>query len=169
MAVADVKVYTTTAITWAPSGGTYAMSLSSLTTTSTGAWQGAKGDLGTPRGARMAVRLTTAWSTNPTAGSVLEVYWAASPTSTAASDNAGGASGSDATYTATSKVNLTFIGVLVAEGNTASHTCDVGTFVPDLQYGSPVVCNLSNQSLTTTTTAHVLTIFPVVDQIQASA
>lgn len=174
MATADVKIYTGTAITWKPSGGTYAMSLHSLTTTSTGAWQGAKGDLGTPRGARMAVRVTTAFSANPTAGQYLEIYWAGSPSSTAASDNPAGTSGSDAVYTgvvstATAKPNLQFIGLLVAEATTASQTSDVGVFVPDFQYGMPVVVNLTSQALTNTTTAHVITIYPVIDQIQASA
>jgi hypothetical protein len=175
MATADVKIYNGTAITWKPSGGTYAMSLHSLTTTSTGAWQGAKGDLGTPRGARMAVRVTTAWAaTTSIAGQALEVYWAGSPTSTAANDNPAGTSGSDANYTgvvsaATAKPNLQFVGLVIAEATTASQTVDVGTFVPDHQYGMPVIVNLTSQSLTTTTTAHVVTVYPVIDQIQASA
>jgi hypothetical protein len=175
MAVADVKIYTGTAITWKPSGGTYAMSLHSLTTTSTGAWQGAKGDLGTPRGAKMAVRVTTAFVTaTGLGGQVLEIYWAGSPSSTAASDNPAGASGSDAVYagvmsTATAKPNLQFVGILVAEATTASQTADVGSFVPDFQYGMPIVVNLTLSGLTTTTTAHAITIYPVIDQVQASA
>jgi hypothetical protein len=122
----------------------------------------------------MAVRLQTAFSANPVAGAVLEVYWAGSPASTAASSNPAGASGADGAYTgvvttATAKPNLQFIGCLVAEATTASQTADVGVFVPDFQYGMPIVVNLTAQSLTTTTTAHVLTVYPVIDQIQASA
>jgi len=175
MATADVKIYTSTAITWKPSGGTYAMSLHSLTTTLTAAWQGAKGDLGTPRGARMAVRVTTAFAaTTGIAGQALEVYWAGSPTSTAASDNPAGASGANAVYAgvvsaATAKPNLQFVGVLVAEAATTSQTADVGSFIPDFQYGMPIIVNLTAQSLATTTTAHAVTIYPIIDQIQASA
>jgi len=171
MATADVKVYTGTAISWAPSGGTHALSLSSLTTTATCGWQGAKGDLGTPRGARMAVRLKSGFETSPTAGATIEVYWAASPASTAANENPAGTVGTDGVFAtaATAKSNLQFIGCLVAEATTDIQTADVGVFIPDLQYGMPVCVNKSAVSLATATASHALTIYPVIDQIQASA
>ena len=165
----DIKVYNGTALTWKPSGGDYAMSLHSLTTTSTGAWQGAKGDLATPRGARFAVRLQTKMQT-ATTGSI-EVWWAASPTSTAANDNPGGASGADAVYigqatTAQSKQQLTFVGVMVLETTTGAQIQDVGMLDPIYRYGSPVIVNTSSQPLTTATTDHILTLTPIVDQLQ---
>jgi len=176
MATADVKIYTGTPIVWDAAGTNYAFTLASLTTTATAAWQGVKGDLTTPRGARMLVRLQTQFVTNgtPAAGEVVEVYWAGSPSSTAGTDNPGGATGTNAAYTgvgtgAQSKRQLQFVGALVLDASTGSQVADVGVFTPIHRYGMPVVCNLSTRQLATTTTAHVLTVYPIVDQIQASA
>jgi hypothetical protein len=165
----DVKVYNGTPITWKAASGDYALTLASLTTTSTGAWQGAKGDLTTPRGARFVVRLQTKM-TAATTGTV-EVWWAASPTSTASSDNPGGASGADAVYvglgtTAQSKQQLQFVGVMVLETTTAAQYQDIGMLDPIYRYGSPVIVNLASVAFTATTTDHILTLTPIIDQLQ---
>lgn len=170
----DYKVYSSTPITWAPSGGTYALSLSSCTTSTTStAWQGAKGDLGSPRGAMYAARFKTKFQGNPVAGGVVEIWWAASPASTAASSNPGGASGADAAYAgiaggtiAASRVQCTFVGVLKCEATTAAQEQDVGVLFPLHEYGSPVIVNYANATFTTVTTDHVLTLTPIIDQAQ---
>lgn len=174
MATADVKVYSGTPIVWNAAGTNHLLTLASLTTTATAAWQGAKGDLGTPRGARMLVRLTVKYAANPTAGQNVLVYWAGSPSSTATADNPGNTSGSDAVYAgwttaAAAKGKLQFIGTLILEATTSAQTKDIGVFIPYHRYGQPVVYSESSTALTTTTTDHTLTVYPLIDQIQASA
>lgn len=178
MAVANVKLTSdpTTAppIIWNAAATNYALTLASLTTTATAAWQGAKGDLTEPRGTLMCIRLTAVFTTNPVAGEYVSVYWAGSPASTAASSNPAGATGADASYVgfstaALAKPNLQFVGNLVLEATTSPQTRDVGCFVPIHRYGMPVVFNFSTKAFTTVTTDHVLTVYPVLEQIQASA
>ena len=63
--------------------------------------QGEKGDLGATRPGEYAAFLR--WETGaaaPTAGTRVDVYWAASTSATAANDNAGGTSGADGTWPA---------------------------------------------------------------------
>ena len=114
--------------------------------------QGAKGDLGATRAPTYAVRVGIEIDVAPTAGQVVEFYWAASNSGTAATGNDGGTTGSDAAYAdpAEWKAQLAYIGALRATAD-ASTVVQITTineaFVPPTRYGMPVVVNLSGQAL----------------------
>jgi hypothetical protein len=90
----------------------------------------------------------------PTAGNVVEFYWSASHSGTAATGNDGGASGSDAAYKAGEedewKRQLLYMGALTATADAAT-TVQVQTinsmFTAPQRYGQVVVVNKSGQAL----------------------
>lgn len=107
----------------------------------------------------------------PTAGGTVDFYWNASPNSTAATGNTGGASGSDAAYTAAGLDQMIKIGALYLR-NTVINIGTVGTIWVPHRYGSLVVVNNGSTGLRTSATAmdetHI-TATPVVKDIQAAA
>ena len=80
--------------------------LSLLSLSNTAARQSAKVDLGENRARRYSVMAAFEFAATPTAGEVVELYWAPSPNSTAANGNPGGASGSDSAYSGTGASTL---------------------------------------------------------------
>lgn len=159
-----IKLNAAAPIIWAdatdwPGGGahgfgddTYQLDLTSVANGA--ARQGAKGDLGDPRSLSYTVRAAIEFAVAPTAGTVVEYYWSASESSTAATGNDGGASGSDAAYKAGEedewKRQLTPIGALIATAD-ATATVQIQTinsdFRPPSRYGMVVVVNKSGQAL----------------------
>lgn len=131
---------------------TYQLDLTSLASGS--ARQGAKGDLGATRPAQYAAFLR--WESGgsaPVAGGTIDVYWAASISGTAANDNPGGASGSDAAWPSDGEEDewakqLIYIGALVvtADANAVMVQCINLLFCPPTRYGSPVIDNNSSQA-----------------------
>lgn len=135
--------------------------------------QGAKADLGATRARLYAVRVGIEFNAAPTAGNVVEFYWSSSFSSTAATGNDGGASGSDAAYKAGEedewKKQLMFLGVLVAtnDGNTTPQYQTIGYFTPPHRYGMPVVVNKSGQTLNATDAVEMfVALVPVIDEVQ---
>jgi hypothetical protein len=157
-----------TAKVWKAAGGDYAITLAGL---ADGAGRmGQKGDMADPSGRfapRWAVTVELNMDAAPLAGSVIEIYWAASR------DNAtfpGGATGSDAAYKAGEetewKRQLLLIGclVLTADADSVIQT-GVFEFWPPARYGCPVVINKSGQALEGDNDAHRITLVPLVDEI----
>ncbi len=136
--------------------------------------QGAKGDLGATRAARYRVIVWIEMDVAPASGATVDIYWAASPHATAATENPGGASGSDAAYTGTagdslddSLKQLIFIGSVVLTSDAATVVQRmVFTFVPPLQYGMPVVDNNGGQAFEGDAIEMAIKLIPIIDEIQ---
>ena len=109
--------------------------------------------------------------TAPAAGGTYDFYWNASPSATAATGNMGGASGSDAAYTAAGETQMTYIGSLRVK-NTVINIGDVGNFSMTERYGSLIVINNTSTAARNTATAmdetHIV-LNPLVPDIQAAA
>src|SRR5215216_1253239 len=103
MALPDYSKYEAgTSITWINTGGTYALTLTSLANNA--GRQGAKGDLGASRAKLWELVLETAVAVAATAGNEIEIYWASSTSATAGTDNPGGTSGTDSALGTTSTI-----------------------------------------------------------------
>lgn len=136
--------------------------------------QGAKADLGATRARQYAVVMGLEFQSAPTAGLLVELFWASSPSGTAGTGNTGGASGSDGAYKAGEedewKQQLIYIGALVAtnDGNTTpQYQCVNPAFTPPDRYGMPVVVNKSGQSLNTSDANEMfVALVPLIDEVQ---
>ncbi len=169
----EILVKSGTVLTWKAAAGDYAITLASIAIDA--ARQGAKGDLTTPRGRAWLCRLTVNMDVAPTAGRVIEVYWAGSPTAAAGDDNPGAASGSNAAYTGSTggsvdetKSQLTFIGVLplTPDADGVVQVRDIGVLIPYHQYGMPVLVNKSDQALEGDDDSHQIEFFELIDESQ---
>lgn len=151
-----------TSITWLGSGGTYGMTFASITNGN--GRQGAKGDLGANRARIWDVLFTSSVGTAATDGNEIELYWAASNSATAGTNNPGNASGTDATYNTTPdevKRQLIFIGSLVLSNNRGTNIQKQWfSFVPPCRYGMPIIVNKSGQTLGSTESDHGITLIP---------
>lgn len=156
-----------TAITWAPSGGTYGLTLTSVTNGN--GRQGAKGDLGQYHAQEYAVEFTSSVGSAATAGNTIDLYWAGSPHATAGTENPGGTSGTDATFNTTPSeytAQLQFIGSLVLSNNAGTGVQkQMFSFVPKFRYGMPVVVNSSGQTLGSTAADHLVKIIPILNGV----
>lgn len=177
----EILYKTGTPIVWADttdysstnSGFTRTAQIDLTGVTNGAARQGAKVDLGATRARVYSVQVGFEFQTAPTAGSLVEVYWSASFSATAATGNTGGASGSDGAYKAGEedewKRQLNLIGVLAVtnDGNTTPQYAHIGFFVPSQRYGMPIVVNKSGQSLNTSDANEMyIALTPIVDEVQ---
>jgi len=156
-----------------PFADDYQIDLTSLANAA--ARQGAKGDFGATRAAKYAVFLSVEIDVAPVSGTTVEVYWAPSPSATAANENPGGVVGADGAYTGTagdslddSLKQLDLIGVLVctADADPVMQIQLVGVYSPPMRYGSPVIYNKSGQAHVGDATHSYLMFQPIVDEIQ---
>lgn len=128
------------------------------------------GDLGATRARSFRVDACLEFEAAPTDAGIVAFYWAGSPSSTAATGNPGGVTGSDAAYTETTGTlgQLQLIGAMTVR-NDVINIGYVGTFIPEHRYGSLVVLNNADAALRSTATAmdetHI-TITPIIDEIQ---
>lgn len=128
------------------------------------------GDLGSTRADRYSVMACLEFETAPADGDLVYFYWAPSPSSTAATGNPGGVSGSDAAYTETdgTLAELQPIGALTCRNNVICIGY-VGEFSPIHRYGSLVVINEAGQALRSTATAmdetHIV-MTPIITEVQ---
>lgn len=122
---------------------------------STGYRQSTKVDLGDIRATAYKVRCVFEIAATPTAGNVIQLWWAPSQHATAGTGNPGNVSGADGAYTgyssnaSASVRQLDFIGNFVCTAQ-ATGTVQVGTagiLVPAERYGSLVVFNNSGAAL----------------------
>lgn len=111
--------------------------------------QSDKIDLGESRAQIYAAYAAIEFAATPTAGEHVELYWAESPSGTAAQGNLAGISGSDGTYAGLgsdlthSLSNLRYIGALTTtdDPTTTVQSGFVGCFSSRTRYGSLVVVN----------------------------
>lgn len=179
-----IKLNAATPIIWAdatdwPAGGahgfgdeTYQFNMENIANNA--ARQGAKGDLADPRSlSYTAVAIMEGGGTAPTAGAVYEFFWSSSHSTTAATGNTGGASGSDGAYKAAEedewKRQLLPIGALIATADGAGTTQIqvINTnFQPPDQYGMPVFVNKSAQTNDTDAANMAFVLIPNDPEIQ---
>lgn len=142
--------------------------------TTTGARQSDKVDLGENRARRYRCRAAFELAATPTAGYVIEVWWAPSPSSTAANANPGGVSGADGAYTGYSSNNVASMQQLEHVGDfkcTSQATgtvqvAEVGEFEPSERYGSLVIYNQSGAAFHNDAVESHVVFDPIVDEIQ---
>lgn len=142
--------------------------------------QGAKRDMDTAGG--VANRLPRRWSVTlrvefdvaPSDNTTVDLYWAASLSSTVGTANPGGTTGADAAYTGTagstlaeSLLQLQLIGSLPCTNDAATVVLQK-TFITilPLQYGMPVVVNGGGQAFEGDAIEMSITFTPMEDEIQ---
>lgn len=147
----------------------------SLATVADGAArQSAKVDLGENRALSYAVRAAFELAATPTAGEVIELYWAPSQHATAANGNPGAVSGSDAAYAgysanmAASVKQLELIGVFVCTAQTTAtvQVAECGVFSPTERYGCLVVRNESGAAFHSDDVESHVVFDPLVPEVQ---
>jgi hypothetical protein len=155
-----------TAKTWQSSGGTYAITLTSLASSSTAGREGAKGDFydatyGLPE--FVVWTFETKMTSAPTDGNAVELWVGESTSATAGTGNPGGLTGADAAVTNADqrRRQCTIVGSLSLSNN-------IGTGVqrahfvqyPMHRYQVPLVFNNSGTNLSSTAGDHVITATP---------
>jgi len=160
-----------TPITWKNTGGTYALTLTSLANNA--AREGGKGDLTAVHAARYAARLELELAVAAAVGTVVELWWYSSTSATAGTDNTSVViTGVDAAWAPASGVDdnkhmLQFVGALVCSDAAAgTRFRQEFVFFPALRYGGPVVVNKSGQALSATAANSFLTVIPLEDEVQ---
>jgi len=163
---ADTTDYSSTG-----SGITRTHQLDLTSVADTEAREGAKADLGATWAARHAVAVGIEFDVAPTAGEVVEIYWASSYSATAGTGNTGGASGSDGDYKNGEEAEwvkqLILIGCLVCT-NDAATTVQRQTFIfsPPTRYGMPVVLNNGGQAFEGDAVEMYVALIPLIDEVQ---
>lgn len=154
-----------TAQTWQSSGGTNVITCTSLAAGS--AEQGAKsatfndGTLGNPIEYR--VKLVMQFTAAPTDGKEVEVWLGQSSSATAGTDNPGGMTGTDTSYTVSRRFQLQYAGSLIGSNSIGTGVQQQSEFVvPRLElYLCPLIFNNADQAFDATALHTVLTITPV--------
>lgn len=175
-----------TSIVWADIGGDYGDSpltgthqITLVSLAAAAARQGAKADMDTGGVAnrfarRFAVTLRVEFDVAPADGGTVDLYWAASLSSTAATANPGGTTGSDAAYTGTagstlaeSLLQLQFIGSLSVTNDAATVVLQQAfMFECPTQYGMPVLVNNGSQAFEGDDIEMSISFTPLEDEIQ---
>jgi len=120
--------------------------------------QGESHDFGALFPQYVRVELRMVFAVNPTAGNVVEVWWASSIDGT---NFDGECTGSDAAFaTATKRFRLHYVGALSASADTDPQR-QSWLFALPARYGAPVIWNASGQALTATEADQVLTVTPL--------
>lgn len=136
--------------------------------------QSAKVDLGANRYPAYRAHAAFELAATPSAGSVIELWWAPSPSATAANANPGGVAGADSAYTGYSSnldasiQQLTKIGDFVCTAQ-ATGTVQIGRcglLVPSHRYGTLIVYNRSGADFHSDAAESHIVLEPVSPQIQ---
>lgn len=162
MTTRDALVTQDTDVVWTSAGGDEVITLTSL---ADGAGrQGDEHDFSATFAARIRIALEVDFNAAPTAGLSVDVYWSSSHDGT---DYDGECTGSDAAYNSEDDMNrLEYVGSLVASNDTDPQRASWVIFLP-ARYGLPVVSNQSGQVLTATGTDQIVTVTPLIDQLQS--
>jgi len=107
----------------------------------------------------------------PAAGATFEFWWNPSPSATAGTGNAGGASGADASYAVAGKTQLMHLGTMVTVANVINiNPCIARVRLPYL-YGSLIFINSTAVAMVADANADEIhiTLTPVLLDIQAAA
>jgi len=150
-----------TTVTWTSAGGDETLTLTSLADGNGRA--GDEHDFGATYSGLVRIQLELDFNAAPTAGEVVDVYWASSADGT---DYDGEVSGSDAAYNDENDMKrLNYVGSLVCTNDTDPQIQSWLYFLP-ARYGVPVVSNQSGQALTATGTDQILTVTPIITEVQ---
>lgn len=137
--------------------------------------QSAKVDFGANRAELWNLACAMEIAATPTAGNTIDFYLAPSNSGTAANNNPGGISGSDAAYTgyssnlSASLKQLMYIGSMVttAQATGTVQVCmSVGVFAPPERYGTVVVVNNSGAALHSDAVEMSVVLTPIESQVQ---
>jgi hypothetical protein len=142
--------------------------------TDTNAVQSDKVDLGANRAQVYKVRAAFEFTATPAAGDLVELYWSPSSSSTAATGNPGGVTGSSSAYAGYSSnledsaKQLDLIGVFVCTVQTTPivQIGEIGMFTPSERYGTLVVKNESNASFHSDDVESHIVFDPIVPESQ---
>lgn len=174
----DILVKDGTPTVWANSGD-YSSTVSGLVRTlqidltsvaDTEAREGAKADLGEKRAAGFTVYAGIEMAVAPASKTLVEFYWAESPSATPGNANPGGTSGVDGDYTGTagdsladSVAPLYYIGALVmtADATAVVQYGRVGALGLVSRYGSIVVKNETGQAFMTDAVEMFVALVPI--------
>ncbi len=107
----------------------------------------------------------------PAAGGTFDFYWNASPNSTAATGNSGGASGADASYAVAGLPQLIFIGSMIAQNNVLNIDGNIGRLYMPYLYGSLIMVNSTSVAMVADGDADEIhaVLTPNIPDIQAAA
>lgn len=150
-----IKLNWATSITWTSSGGTELLTLTSLADGNGRA--GEEHDFGDPATMTWYWDLKLDFNVAPTAGNVVDIYWAASDDGT---DYWGECTGADEAYNSEDDMKrLMHLGSLVCSNDTNPQITG-GVFELPGRYGLPVISNQSGQALTATGTDQIFSMTP---------
>ena len=142
---------------------------------SAAARQGAKADLGATRAAKYEVFIAVEFASGAISDETVDLYFAWSPSSTAANANPGGVSGSDAAYTGTagdslddSVKQLEYVGSLTttSDQTTVVQYGKIGEIFAPSQYVNPVLVNGSTGALVSDAVEMYIALIPIIDEFQ---
>lgn len=157
----EIKQKQDTAITWKPSGGTYALTLTSLGTG--GGQKGVVHDWGAVFPINVRFFFKTKFAVAPTAGGPVTIYWCSSDDN---SDFDAAFSSGDAAVTDEQEMHqLHYVGTLGADNDTNAQA-QSWVFALPARYGFVVVWNASGQALSATAADHEVRAVPLLDEIQ---
>ncbi len=158
--MADVNQSQGTDVVWTSAGGDETLTLTSLADGN--GRQGDEHDFGATFPERIRVMLEVDFNAAPTAGEVVNVYWASSHDGTDYDAECGGA---DAAFNSEDDAKrLWWVGALSASNDTDPQMASWVFFLP-ARYGLPVVMNQSGQTLTNVGTDQIVTVTPLVGDI----
>lgn len=174
MALPDYwKISAGTPIVFKSSGGDGAITLASL---ANGSYrQSTKADFGALRAARYLVELEIEMAATPTSGNRFTLWLNPSSSSTAGTDNKGGCSGSDASYSgyssnaAASVLHLLYIEdfIVTAQATSTVQKIAARAFVEvPLRYGSIVLLNSAGSAVHSSDTNCLVRFTPILDSLE---
>ena len=150
-----------TEIVWTSSGGDEVITLTSLANGD--GRMAEEHDFGATHAARVRIALELDFNASPTAGETFDLYWSSSHDGT---DYDGECTGSDAAYNDEDDMKrLHWVGSLVCTNDTDPQRQSWVFYLP-ARYGLPVVSNQSGQALTATGTDQIITVTPLIDEVQ---
>lgn len=161
MATGDILQYYGTAKVWKSSGGDAVFTGTSV---ANGAGRiGGAIDFGTPRAGRYRVQIQLKMAATPTSGTLLQWYLVRSDDNTTRDANLGSADA--AVSDADLPPQCLYLGAMPLDNVTTQQVCsfevDTGA-----RYLSPLLWNTSGTALSSTAADHIITITPIISQVQ---
>lgn len=157
----EILVKQDTSVVWTSAGGDEVLTLTSLADGDGRA--GDEHDFGATFSRRVRIMLEVDFNAAPTAGEVVNVYWASSHDGT---DYDGECTGSDAAYNSEDDAKRLMHVLTLAASNDTDPQMTSEVFELPARYGLPVVMNQSGQALTGTGTDQIVTVTPLTDELQ---
>ena len=157
----EILVKQGTDVVWTSAGGDEVLTLTSLADGD--GRQGDEHDFGATFPARIRVQLELDFNAAPTAEEVVDVYWSSSIDGT---DYDGECTGADAAYHDEADMKRLYsVFSLICTNDTDPQRQSQVFYLP-ARFGLPVVSNQSGQVLTNVGTDQILTVTPLIDELQ---